>query len=486
MTGTNNGTAEAFADVYEEVTSLNNITHLSDALADGKVDFLNEPESVLGHRLLPSYAGVLRAGTKVPYQSGPHSLNDREKALYISMVAQGKSPREIEKALNKDLRPNNSPYFSVYRSECVNNPDHADLIRKLYGNSNGEIHRIRIIFLSDKWWEVIPHKLAAFKTSGLFCSSEPIGGQLIASREPELAARNGEGKPKRHFTSQKEKFPCVPDECPIYQANGCKFAGVLHFMILGVPGTDIWRLTTTSWNGVRAIKEKIDRFHAALTRAGKSIVGMPFELFKVESDISRMDPIKGRVRTKQWIPKIDCPEMPLSDLIAESAGFKKVVHKALPKVPTAGPAAPAPKIQFLHPDPALKPRVDRAEHKAPVQGSVESKKPVPIPPVPQAPSSAPAPVQNPVATPAVTPVTEPPVERPAAVPQPVEDPNKIHLSGDIDMDIHELFKKLNFSAARQKGQLEFNKDKLPTLLTNLIQQAKTKGFEVIEAPAKQE
>ncbi len=310
----------------------NIVVHLSDAVADGKTDMPTEPESVLGHRLLPTYAGVLRSGIKVPYESGKNALTAKERTLFEKWTSEGYSPREIEKELKKDLRPTNVPYFSVYRSECKNNPEHADLIRALYANERGEIDRLRITFLSEKWWETIPHKLMAFRKSGLYCSSEPIGGRLIATRDPELdpeamkqdGALHVKEKRRREFLRKKMTLPCIPDECPIYAANGCRFSGVLHFMILGVPGTDVWRLPTTSWYSVRGIKEKIDMFQSALAARGRSIVGIPFELFKYEAEISRWDPEKGRVRSKQWVIRIDCPELPLADLIVQSAGFESI------------------------------------------------------------------------------------------------------------------------------------------------------------------
>lgn len=326
-----------------------NVVHFSDAVADGKADLLAEPESVLGHRLLPTYAGVLRSGIKVPYESGRNALTPKERALYEKWISEGRSPREIEREIKKDLRPTNAPYFSVYRSECKNNPEHADLIRALYGNSKGEIHRLRITLISDKWWEVIPHQLMAFRKSGLYCSSEPVGGKLIATRDPEMDQvgekaeithrQEKKEKTRREFVRKKVTLACIPDECPIYAASGCRFSSVLHFMILGVPGTDVWRLPTNSWYSVRGIMQKIDMFQSALAAKGRSIVGIPFELFKYEAEISRWDPEKGRVRTKQWIIRIDCPELPLADLIVQSAGFGVIrqPQALLPMTGTNGP-----------------------------------------------------------------------------------------------------------------------------------------------------
>ncbi len=296
--------------------------YLSDAVADDTVDLISEPESILAHSRMQTYAGTLRPGIKVPYESGKDALSPKEKALYKKRVLGGRSPREIEKEIGKMLRPKNVPYFSVYRTECKNRPEHADLIRSLYGNERGEISRLRITFLSDKWWEYLPHNLMAFKRSGLYCSSERIGGKLVASRDPELEnGTGGKNESHRRFKREKITLPCIPDECPIYQSKGCQFSGVLHFLILGIPGTDLWRLPTTSLYSVAAIYKKLNDFNQAFRKKGKSIIGMPFELYKAEEEISRWDPEKGRVRNKQWIIRIDCPELPLADLIVQMSSF---------------------------------------------------------------------------------------------------------------------------------------------------------------------
>ncbi|MFQ5580823.1 MAG: hypothetical protein ACE5FZ_09435 [Nitrospiria bacterium] len=299
-------------------------TYLSDAVADNTVDLLSDPESILAHRQTQTYAGVLRPGIKVPFESGKYALSPREKALYKKRIKERKSPREIEKEIGKIFRPKNVPYFSVYRSECQNNPEHADLIRSLYGNSQGEISRLRITFLSDKWWEYLPHNLMAFRRSGLYCSSKRIGGKLVASRDPALKENDhekGKNDLRRSLTTKKITLPCHPECCPIYQARECQFSGVLHFLILGIPGTDIWRLPTTSFYAIAAIYKKLDDFNQAFAKKGKSIIGIPFELYKAETEISRWDPEKGRVRNRQWIIRLDCPELPLADLIVQMAGF---------------------------------------------------------------------------------------------------------------------------------------------------------------------
>jgi len=298
------------------------VTYLSDAVADNPDNLIPEPESILTNRRMQTYAGTLRPGIKVPFENGKDSLSSKEKTLYKKRTREGKSPREIEAEIGKILRPRNVPYFSVYRSECKNRPEHADLIRSLYGNERGEIHKLQITFLSDKWWEVLPHNLMAFRRSGLYCSSERIGGKLIASRDPAFEKGNGQkNDATRRFKREKVTFPCIPDQCSIYQSRGCQFSGILHFLILGVPGCDLWRLPTTSMYSVSAIYKKLSDFNQAFAKKGKSIIGMPFTLYKAESEISRWDPERVRVRNKQWIIRIDCPELPLADLMVQMGTF---------------------------------------------------------------------------------------------------------------------------------------------------------------------
>jgi len=305
------------------------VTYLSDAVADDTVDLIPEPESILTNRRMQTYAGTLRPGIKVPFDTGKDALSPKEKTLYKKRTREGKSPREIEAEIGKILRPKNVPYFSVYRSECKNRPEHADLIRSLYGNERGEIHRLQITFLSDKWWEYLPHNLMAFRRSGLYCSSERIGGKLIASRDPAFEKGMGQkNDATRRFKREKVTFPCVPDQCPIYQSRGCQFSGILHFLILGVPGCDLWRLPTTSMYSVAAIYKKLNDFNRAFAKKGKSIIGMTFELYKAEEKISRWDPERGRVRNKQWIIRIDCPELPLADLIVQMGAIHLESHVA--------------------------------------------------------------------------------------------------------------------------------------------------------------
>ncbi|MCG3117705.1 MAG: hypothetical protein LLH30_18705 [Candidatus Manganitrophus sp. SA1] len=317
----------------------NKFIPFSDAIADGKMERLwHEPESILDDRASPTYAGVLRPGIKVPQNDGPHRLSVAEMQTYRRMMKEHLSPREIEKAIGKELRPENVGYFSVYSSECRTDPEHAVRIRKLYGNETGEIQRVRITFPENDWWDIIPHKLMAFRESGLYCSSEPKEGQLIATRDISMDGPP-EGGPSRPFRRRLKQFPCVPDECPVYQKNYCKLSGLLHFLIVGVPGTDVWRVPTNSWHSVRGILKKITRFNKALSRRGRELAGIPFWLSKYKASVSIWDPKKGRRRrVDQWLFGIEAPEFPLADLLVKHAGFTVPESMALPMLPSAAAA----------------------------------------------------------------------------------------------------------------------------------------------------
>lgn len=304
--------------------------HFSDAAADGRIEMFHEPESILEDRQSGSFAGVLRPGIKVPREKGPNALNPKERSLYQKMIKENISPREIEKVLGKELDPKNVGYFSVYGSECKSNPRSAERIRSLYGDHNREIKRLRITFVDNEWWQIIPHKLMAFRKRGLYCSSEPVDGTLIATRDTSMDGPDeNENGPNRPFRRKLKEFPCVPDRCPIYQKGYCRLSGLLNFLIVGVPGTDIWRLPTSSWHSVRGVMEQILRFKKALSKMGGSLVGIPFWLYKYESEVSSWDATKrSKVRLKQWLFGVDSPEFPLSDLLVKHAGY--IVNDATP------------------------------------------------------------------------------------------------------------------------------------------------------------
>lgn len=289
----------------------NGAAYLSDLAAETEITLVSEPESILSHAHRYSKAGTIRPGIKVPYKSGNNVLTTKEKALYERRMKERVPPYLIEKELGKGLRMTNTPYFSIYPSECAN-PDSAEQIKTVYSDENGKVTRLKIVFVSDKWWEYMPHNLAAYKASGCFCSSELIDGKLIASRDPE----NG-------TASTKHQFPCVPKKCPIYQKKDCKLSGILKFMILGIPGTGLWQLPTHSEISLTEIFSDLKRLNDKLKKMGRSIIGLTFELFKQEAFLSRWDEeVKRKVRKKQWLIRINCPDFPMSDLIVEEAVLK--------------------------------------------------------------------------------------------------------------------------------------------------------------------
>lgn len=294
----------------------------ADAADKEMAGLMCDGEATLGHRWVSNYAGVIRAGTKIPYQDGEHVLNSEERALFEQRTHERVPPREIEKELGKPLWAKNVPFFSVYRSEC-NDPEHADLIQRLYANSRGEIQRLRIAFVSDNWWDIIPHRLMALRRKGTYSSSNSIGGKVIPTRDVDGEPGNREKEGQR-FNPQRTTFPGVPEQCVIFNAEKCRVFAVLRFLILGVPGTDLWTLPTRSWYSLRGILEKVGMFKTALARTGQSIIGIPFDLFKSEAEMTPWDNKRGRIRIKQWIIRIDCPELPLADLLVQ--GFESKIR----------------------------------------------------------------------------------------------------------------------------------------------------------------
>ena len=102
----------------KEVTDQGNEGYLSDAVADGKANFLGKSQSVLGIARCWR-TGVLRSGRKVLYGSRKNALLGKQTCFYEQRIIGGALPREVGK------RPTNVPYFSVHRSECKNNQEHV-------------------------------------------------------------------------------------------------------------------------------------------------------------------------------------------------------------------------------------------------------------------------------------------------------------------------------------------------------------------------
>ncbi len=86
---------------------------------------------------------------------------DADLLTYNRLVAQGESWEEMAKELSDRLVPQNVDSFTVNAHDCLN-PANAELIRKLYADSDGRIRSIPVYFSLNEWWNVIPHRLCCW------------------------------------------------------------------------------------------------------------------------------------------------------------------------------------------------------------------------------------------------------------------------------------------------------------------------------------
>ena len=198
-------------------------------------------------------AGRISPGIKVLKEG----CSVEDKKTYESMVEQGHSWSEIEKAIGKDaegkakLRPINLGHLTVHPQKCAD-PKHADQIMQAYADTDGNLRSLPVIFLSDNWWESIPHGLKCFGYSGIryksnFRLSKDAYGRTKAVRICEAPSPLVPGKKVFGGRGYVENRICEPDDCPEYQNGECKFSGEIHFSIPGIKTVGVWKLPTNSW-----------------------------------------------------------------------------------------------------------------------------------------------------------------------------------------------------------------------------------------------
>jgi hypothetical protein len=185
---------------------------------------------------------------------------DKRVVTYTKMVEEGKGWDDIGKAIGGKnyLTPENQDYFTCRPVDCKTNQENAEILHKLYADSDGKIRRVPIIFLSNDWIDVIPHSLAYWKQSEWVYRSEYIrvtddsgeaGWQRICVKP--VPYKQG----VRPFGGQETEMRCVcnPDTCKEYQADLCKLSGYVEGMIPGTKGFGMWRIHSKSIHSFRQI-----------------------------------------------------------------------------------------------------------------------------------------------------------------------------------------------------------------------------------------
>ncbi len=204
---------------------------------------------------------------------------DKRVVTYTKMVEEGKSWDDIGKAIGgKDyLTPENQDYFTVREIDCKTNPENAKILHDLYADNDGKIRRVPIVFLSNDWFDVIPHSLVYRKKSELVYRSEYT--RITDQETEERGWQRICVKPVpykqgvRPFGGQETEMRCVcnPDTCKEYQADLCKLSGYVEGMIPGTKGFGIWRIHSKSINSFQQIMSVLVSLEKACGRIYKLI-----------------------------------------------------------------------------------------------------------------------------------------------------------------------------------------------------------------------
>jgi hypothetical protein len=241
---------------------------------------------------------------------------DTDKAIYESMVKQGAMWHEIDARLGLDARgktkliPGNEDYFTVRPADCRTNPDNARILHELYQDEDGQIRHFPLVFLSNDWFECIPHELTCWTARELKYRSKykPVvdretgeTGFVRVCMSPVPYKKGVRPFGGRDYT---ETRPCDPQTCTDYQKGFCKIRGHVQCIIPGTRGAGVWNIETGSVYSFLQMKsqmEMVQRITHRLQGLINEKTGQPvFWLRKVTDSISRVDVDKGEsTRTEQ-------------------------------------------------------------------------------------------------------------------------------------------------------------------------------------------
>jgi hypothetical protein len=197
---------------------------------------------------------------------------------YNALVAKGLSWDDIgEKIGGKGyLTPENQDYFTVRAIDCKTNPENAEILHKLYADKEGKIRRLPIVFMSNDWFECIPHQLATWNQSNWLYRSEYIKtrdeetGELGYRRMCVRPVPYVQGKRPFGGRDTTERGPCVPETCEEYQKNLCKLSGYVQGIIPGTRGAGVWQIYTKS---IYSFRQMMGKFKLVEKATGR-IVGL--------------------------------------------------------------------------------------------------------------------------------------------------------------------------------------------------------------------
>ena len=320
---------------------------------------LEEARSILGDRDTIRYAGIIRAGVKVP----KNNCTPAEKTKFKELEAQGLPYDEIDRQIGGEpktskskLFPTNVDYF-VIRDCDFRRPGDAAYIREHFKDPDGKVRRLPIWLAVGDLEKVIPHNFRAFDGSGSVRCVSFYDGDTLKFRYVEKGLK----KPKQ----EDWKILDSDDEEVASKACGYKvtFGGLYRVNIPGLRGLGEIVVPTRSWFGMGDAHAQLRRVRQLLGRFDGLLNGEPFlEICKVQEFVK--DP-EGK-KVKQWLITIELAVDPME--LAKHAE-KTLVRgaRALSLFNQVAPVAapvPAPEVKAAPPEekPAI-PGVNWAENK---------------------------------------------------------------------------------------------------------------------------
>lgn len=261
---------------------------------------VEEARMVLGDREKIRYAGVIRAGVKLP----KNSCTAAEKEKFRMLEAEGLPYDDIDKQLGgtpksgkSKLFPSNADHFII--RECdYNRPADAQYILKEFAGDDGKVRRIPVWFPVDDINVAIPHGFMAFDGSSSVRASSYYEGDTLMLKYVS--------KDKNILVPKKGDWvsvPFDPDAPPSDAPSGIDFCGMYRVYIPGIKGLSEIIVPTKSWYGLGDAVAVLRRARSIRGRFNGLLDGKPFlELCKVQQTVKAPD---GK-KQKQWIITLEC------------------------------------------------------------------------------------------------------------------------------------------------------------------------------------
>lgn len=198
-------------------------------------------------------------------------LDDLDKIRRMPRLGKIRLGLKVQKAGGKEY-PKECDYFVLPH----------EVLKKLGIDKPEEVKELDIMFGSEDLAEVFPVRLAAYKSSGLFCEGD--GTQAV----------------------RRQKGQWVDQKCPcIMLDNGdCKKVGTLNVILPAYSLGGCFQIVTSSWNSIVDINSGIDHVRKLVGR----ISWVPLKLVREPTPTAHYDKAKDKTfKQTHWTLKVLFP-----------------------------------------------------------------------------------------------------------------------------------------------------------------------------------